>query len=571
MIAAWFGRGPLGRVVAWTRDRWKRFMLSALLGAATVMAAVGLFTTSGYLISRAAEEVAILSLTVAIVGVRFFGTIRALLRYGERLVSHDLAFRSLAELRVRFFERLIPLVPGGLGQPAQGDLLSRFVGDVDRLQDLYLRGLTPPMVAIISGIACVIVAWLILPAAALVLGLMLLLGGILAPWLTRLTARVAGRRQRPARAALSTDLLEMATGSAEIAVAGREQDWLERTEEDDAEVVRLQRRDAISGGLAVGIVTFLAIFTAVAVAAVAIPAVTDGVMAGVLLAAVTLLALASFEGIMPLGQAAAGLDACAESARRIEAVTDRPDPSPDPVDPVAVPNPDRVAFDEVSFSYGPSLPAILDGASFEIGRGEAVALIGPSGTGKSTIAELMVRFRDPESGQIELGGTGMASIAGDRVRESIRLSPQDCYLFTGTLRENISLARPEAEDEVLVEALAEVGLGEWLAGLEDGLETEVGEGGSRVSGGQRQRIAAARCLLSDAPFMVFDEPTAHLDPEGAADLEAVIAGRSRRGAGVLVITHSIADPASYDRVLEILPNGSVVDGPGRNGSGRSVS
>ena len=183
----------------------------------------------------------------------------------------------------------------------------------------------------------------------------------------------------------------------------------------------------------------------------------------------------------------------------------------------------------------------------------------------------MVRFRDPEAGQIQLGGTGMASIEGDRVRESIRLSPQDCYLFTGTLRENISLARPDAEDEVLVEALAEVGLGEWLAGLEDGLETEVGEGGSRVSGGQRQRIAAARCLLSDAPFMVFDEPTAHLDPEGAADLEAVIAGRSRRGAGVLVITHSIADPASYDRVLEILPNGSVVDGPGRNGSGRSVS
>ena len=571
MIAAWFGRGPLGRIVAWTRDRWKRFLLSALLGAATVMAAVGLFTTSGYLISRAAEEVAILSLTVAIVGVRFFGTIRALLRYGERLVSHDLAFRSLAELRVRFFERLIPLVPGGLSQPAQGDLLSRFVGDVDRLQDLYLRGLTPPMVAIISGVACVLVAWLILPVSALVLGAMLLIGGTLAPWLTRLTARVAGRRQRPARAALSTDLLEMATGSAEIAVAGREEDWLERAGSDDAEVVRLQRRDAVSGGLAVGIVTFLSIATAVAVATVAIPSVTDGALAGVLLAAVTLLALASFEGIMPLGQAAGGLDACAESARRIEAVTDRPDPAPDPVDPVAPTDPDRIAFDRVGFSYGPGLPAILDGASFEIGRGEAVALVGPSGTGKSTVAELMVRFRDPDSGRISLGGTDLRSIDGDLTREMVRLSPQDSYLFTGTLRENVALARPEADDEVLGDALREVGLGEWLAGLAEGLETEVGEGGSKVSGGQRQRIAAARCLLSEAPFMVFDEPTAHLDPDGASDLETVITSRSRRGAGILVITHSIADQRSYDRVLEIYPDGSVGERRGPTGTGRTAS
>lgn len=559
MIAAWFGKGPLGRIVAMTRDRWRRFLLASLLGAVTVMSAVGLLTTSGYLISRAAEEVAILSLTIAIVGVRFFGTIRALFRYSERLVSHDLAFRSLAELRVRFFERLIPLVPGGLAQPDQGDLLSRFVGDVDRLQDLYLRGLTPPVVAIISGVACVVIAFLILPGAALVLASMLLLGGTLAPWLTRLTARTAGRRQRPARARLSTDLLEIAAGSAEIAVAGREADWLSQTEADDLVVVRLQRRDAISGGLAVGTVTFLSIAAAVAVAAVSIPSVTDGTLAGVMLAAVVLLALASFEGIMPLGQAATGLDACAESASRIEAVTDRPDPTPDPPDPAEPREPERIAFDRVSFAYGSSLPSILDEASFAVRKGEAVALVGPSGTGKSTVAELMVRFRDPDAGRVELGGIDLTEIEGDFVREQIRLSPQDSYLFTGSLRENVALARPEADDEVLETALREVGLGEWLDGLADGLDTEVGEGGSKVSGGQRQRIAAARGLLSDAPFLIFDEPTAHLDPEGAAELEAVISGRRDSGNGVLVITHSIADPASYDRVLEMTPDGTVVE------------
>ena len=154
---------------------------------------------------------------------------------------------------------------------------------------------------------------------------------------------------------------------------------------------------------------------------------------------------------MPLGQAASGLDACADSARRIEAVTDRPDPTPDPTAPVIPSDPDRVSFKRVTFSYRPELPRILDGATFEVRRGEAVALVGPSGVGKSTVAELMVRFRDPDRGRVSLGGTELTSIEGDLVRDLVRLSPQDSYLFTGTLRENVGLARPEAADELLVQ------------------------------------------------------------------------------------------------------------------------
>lgn len=169
-----------------TRERWGRFGYSALLGAVTVLAAVGLLTTSGYLISRAAEQPEILSLTVAIVGVRFFGITRSLLLYAERLVSHDLAFRSLADLRRRFIEKLVPLVPGGLDQPASGDLLSRFVGNVDRLQDLYLRALTPPFIALATSAVCVAVAAIILPVAGLVLVVMLLLGGVASPALNPL-------------------------------------------------------------------------------------------------------------------------------------------------------------------------------------------------------------------------------------------------------------------------------------------------------------------------------------------------------------------------------------------------
>jgi thiol reductant ABC exporter CydC subunit len=559
LIAERLDRSPLGRAVLATRERWDRFGFSALLGAATVLAAVGLLTTSGYLISRAAEQPEILSLTVAIVGVRFFGITRSLLRYAERLVSHDLAFRSLADLRRRFFEKLVPLVPGGLDQPASGDLLSRFVGDVDRLQDLYLRALTPPFIALATSAVCVAVAAIMLPAAGLVLAVMLLLGGVAAPALTRWAAHSSGRRQAAARADLSGRLLEVTSGSAEIAVAGREDDWLARTSEADARVVALQKRDALNGGLAVGLTTALSAGAAVAVTAVAVPAVADGVLAGVLLAALALLAMASFEAILPLGQAAAVIDACGDAASRIEAVTERPVPVAQPEDPVELPVSGPIAFESVGFSYGPGLPAVLRDATLSLSPGEAIALVGPSGIGKSTISELMVRFRDPDQGRITFGGTDLRSLDPDWLRQAVRLSPQDSYLFTGTVRENIALGKPDADDAEIEAMLGTVGLGSWLEELEDGLLTFVGEGGSRVSGGQRQRIAAARCLLSDARFMIFDEPTAHLDPDGALALETAIVSGRETGTGIMVITHAIAAPESFDRVLEIDSGGGIAE------------
>ena len=549
MIAARLARSPLGRIVLATRSRWRRFLLSALLSAVTILAAVGLLTISGYLISRAAERPEILSLTAIIVWVRIFGFSRALFRYAERLVSHDLAFRSLADLRRRFFERLIPLVPGGLDQPASADLLSRFVGDVDRLQDLYLRALTPPVVAAATGLVCVGVAALMLPAAGLVLAVMLLFGGIAAPGLTRWAARVSGRRQARARAALSGALLEVTTGSAEIAVAGREEDWLRRAESADREMVRLQKRDALNGGMATGLTTMLAAGAAVAVTAVAVPAVDEGVMSGILLAALALLAMASFEAVVPLGPAAASLDSCADAAGRVEEITERPAPVSEPDNPVPLPASGSLCFEGVRFSYSPDLPVVLDRADLQVSPGEAVALVGPSGAGKSTISELMVRFRDPDEGRVTLGGVDLRALDSDRVREVIRLAPQDSYLFTGTLGENVALGKPSAAEEEVSGALGRVGLGPWLAGLEEGLGTFVGEGGSMVSGGQRQRIAAARCLLPDARFMVFDEPTAHLDPDGALSLETALVKGRERGAGIVVITHAIADNANFDRVL----------------------
>lgn len=543
---------PLRRSIAATWERRRLLALSVALGAGAVLASVGLLTTSGYLISRAAQRPEILALGVAIVGVRFFGISRALLRYAERLVSHDLAFRTLADLRARFFSRLVPLLPAGLGDLRRGDLLSRFVADVDRLQDLYLRAVGPPLVAILAGLVAVGVATAILPAAGLALAAMLLAAGVLAPALTRWSARSAGRRQAPARAELGSNLVEIASGAAEIAVAGRERDWLDRSAEASARLTRLQRRDAFSGGLAVGLGTALAAGAAVLLTAVAIPAVESGALAGVMLAALALLAMAAFEAVAPLGAAAASIDACGAAATRIEAVLDRPAPVAEPAVPQPLRSPSALKLRRVRFRYGDGGPWVLDGADLRLAPGSAIALVGPSGCGKSTLAELAVRFRDPVAGSVAIGGTDLREARGEEIRDAVRLAPQDAYLFTTTLRDNVAVGRADASDTEIASALEAVGLGEWLAALPAGLSTEVGERGAQVSGGQRQRIAAARLLLADARFLIFDEPTAHLDPEGAADLQRLLAGLAHRGGpGVLVITHELHDRAAFDEVLEL--------------------
>ncbi len=559
----------LWRAVQATRQRRGLLALSVALGTAAVLAAVGLLTTSGYLISRAAQRPEILALSVAIVGVRFFGISRALLRYAERLVSHDLAFRTLTDLRGRLFSRLVPLVPGGVEGLRRSDLLSRFVADVDRLQDLYLRGLAPPLVAVLAGGGSVLVAALILPRAGLALALALLAAGLLSPALTRRSARAAGRRQAGARAALSGELVEIAAGSAEIAAAGRAEDWIARAERRSEGLAALQRREALSGGLAAGLSTGLAAGATVLVAAAAIPAVHSGALAGVLLAALVLLTMGAFEAVAPLGAAATGVDACASAAQRIEAVLDREPPTAEPARPLPLPAGGELAFERVRFRYAepvdcrvdprfrwsnrqPAAEWVLDGVDLTLGPGRAVALLGASGAGKSTLAELAVRFRDPDIGAVSLGGLDLREAAAEEVRTAVRLSPQDAYLFTTSLRDNVAIGRAGASDDEIAAALAAVGLGEWLAALPAGLETEVGEAGAMVSGGQRQRIAAARLFLAEARFLIFDEPTAHLDPAGAADLHERIAALAEDGPGVLVITHETQGLDAYDETLTLV-------------------
>lgn len=541
--------GILRRLVALSRPPVGRLALSILFGALAVIFGIGLMASAGYLISRAAEQPAILSLTVVIVLVRFFGLARPVARYLERLASHDLAFRVLARVRVRFYERIEPLAPAGLEPYRRGDLVSRMVGDVDALQSLYLRGLGPPIVAVAAGAVAVGIAAAILPVAAVALAAGLLVGGVAVPLVAGLIGRSAGRRRAAAQGHLGAELVELLRGAPELVVYGREVETLDRFREADRALARIGRRDALAAGVADGLGIAVAGITTVAVLSLAVAAHADGRLDRVLIAVLALLALASFEAVTPLPLAARELTSTLASGRRVLELTDREPDVQDPLDALPAP-PARpaVALEGVSARYSPEQPPVLEDFDLMLEPGRKVALVGPSGVGKTTVVNLLLRFLDPVEGRVALAGEDLRHYRQEDVRNAIAVAGQDSYLFSTTIRENVRLARPAAGDAEIENALRQACIWDWVVSLPEGMDTLVGEEGTHLSGGQRQRIALARALLSEAPVLVLDEPTAHLDPETAEALvRDILAAADDRS--VLLITHR---PEGLDLVDEVV-------------------
>ena len=524
-----------------------------LLGVLAVAFGVGLMTTAGYLISRAAEHPPILSLTVTIVLVRFFGLARPLVRYLERLAGHDLALRSLAHIRTTFYRRLEPLAPAGLESYRRGELLGRMVADVDSLQGLYLRGLGPPIVALAVGSLCVGLAASVDPAAGLVLAAGLVASGLAVPVLAGRLTRRAGSRQVTARAELTSRLVEGLRGAPELVVYGRETDTLAGIRRVDAELARLGRRDALVAGLADALGVIVAGLTVAGVLAVAVAAHDSGTLDRVLVATLALLALASFEAVTPLPVAARELSATLAAGRRVLEVTDREPAVRDPVAPLPAPPPAAaVALEGVTARYATGEHVALEHFDLRLDPGRRVALVGPSGAGKTTVANLLFRFLDPEEGAVTIAGRDAREYRQEDVRGIFALAGQDAHLFNTTIRENLRLARPSASDTDLLKALRRARIDEWVSTLPEGLDTRVGEMGGALSGGQHQRLVLARALLADRPVLVLDEPTAHLDPATAERLMDDVLDATL-GQTILLITHR---PEGLDRMDEVVVLGA---------------
>jgi ATP-binding cassette, subfamily C, bacterial CydC len=539
--------GALVRAARAAAPGRRRLWLSIAMGVVAAGAGLGLLATSGYLISAAALGPPILTLTVAIVGVRTFAIGRSASRYLERLLSHDVALRVLATTRGRFYEKLVPLVPAGIPRLRRGDLLSRATADVDALQHLYVRALGPPAVAAAVCALATGVAWAMLPAAGAVLGVVLGVSALLLPLWAGLAGRRAGRRQAPARAALMSEILEAVGFAPELTAYGLEDDRIGRVADADRLQARTSRSDALIGATSSGLLSALGGAAAAAVLVVGVPAVADGRLDGVLLAALALLAIAAVDALAPLPAAAQHLVATATAALRLEEVAEIPPPVRDPDHPRPVGRHPALALEGARVRYGDG-PWVLDGVDLRLEPGRRIAIVGASGAGKSTIADVLVRFRDPDAGRATIDGTDLRDVRQEDLRHVVRLCEQDAHLFAADVRDNVRIGDPSASEERIVDALVRAGLGDWIATLPGGLDTPVGESGMQLSGGQRSRVALARSLLSGAPVLILDEPTAHLDPASARAFIDDLMSAAQEG-GVLLITHS---PVGLDRFDEVL-------------------
>jgi ATP-binding cassette subfamily C protein CydC len=527
------------RILALWRGRSLSLAFGVLVSLAALAVGVSLMGTGGALLAAALSG----GVLAAPVALRALGGARVVLRYAERLITHDATFRALADLRVWFFRNLARSGGGGLGFRQAGDVLGRLVTDVEALDGLYLRILLPlagavllfPVLVILIGQHSV---WLCLAVGALFAIAAFALPAICARW-----AISAGTALADAAGALRIAALDSLTGLREVRAFGAEGRMLAAVQAREASLFGVQRqlsgRAALAGAGAMlcGQISLLAVL--IAAGAEPVPA-----------AVAAFLLVAAFEAVGGLPRAGVLAGHAAAAAHRVLEVAEAPDPVPDPASPRPLPADFTLRFEAVHFRWQPERPEVFDGLTLEIPERARVALLGPSGAGKSTLAALAMRVAIPCQGRVLLGGVDLAELAAADVHRRIGWLAQATHLFDDTIRANLRLARPEADDTMLWAALDAAHIGEMVRALPDGLDTWVGEAGARVSGGQGRRLALARALLSPAPILILDEPCTGLDAETEraflATLNEVAEGRT-----VILITHRLTGIERLDRIWRL--------------------
>ena len=541
--------------LVWPQRWW--VLGTALLAFATLGSGLGLVAMSAYLISRAALVDSTAALGLAITGVRFFAVCRAACRYLERYVGHLATFRVLTRVRVWFFRGITPLAPARLAGGRSGDLLSRILGDIDALQDLVLRVVVP---AVSAGLATALTA-LLLGSFSPWLGVLAVLElgvlGLVVPAATHRLASGPAAALAEADGALEAEAVESVRGLAELVAWGREDRFSEAMAGATDRRAALERRLARVRGGAAATSCLLVGLGAMALLAMAVALVRDGRLDGVHLALVPLVALAAFEAVTPMTGAVEQLSRARTAAGRLEDLLGAQPPVDEPRSPA--PGPARRAggvdlvVDALWFSHGPGGAPVLADLSLRLPAGSVAHLRGASGAGKSTLVEVLLRFHDYHRGSIRVDGTELRDLRPGDARACFAAVQQHDHLFDTSVRDNLLLADPDADDDRLLRALRAADAAGFVAGLPEGLDTRVGEDGANLSGGERQRLMIARALLADAPVLLLDEATAHLDGPTEA---RVLAGARRwqRGRTLVVASHGALPGLAPDVVAEIDPH-----------------
>jgi ATP-binding cassette subfamily C protein CydC len=537
-------------------------LLGVLLSFITLLANVALMALSGWFITAMAVAGAAgmsMNYFTPAALIRAAAIVRTAGRYAERLVTHEATFRLLAELRVWFYRKLEPLAPAGLEAYRSGDLLSRIRADVDTLDNVYLRLLVPAAVALLATVVFTAVLLWYRPVLALVEGLLLLLAGVALPWLVDRLGHRAGRQKVEAAAQLRAALVTDVQGMGELLLYGAADSHAGQVQTLAQELAQRQRTLSGLNGFSQGALGLCANLAMWAMVVLAVPMVSSGTLAAPELAMLALFALASFEAVAPLPLAMQTLGESLAAARRIFSLADSPSAVSEPAEPLAMPPTFAVRVQNVSFRYASESPEVLQGVSLDLPPGRKLAVVGATGCGKSTLASLLLRFREPTGGSLLLNERALDRYSGDAVREHIAALAQQTHLFNTTIRDNLLLARPDADQAAIEQACEKALIHEFIVAQPDGYDTLTGETGVRLSGGQARRVAIARALLKNAPLLILDEPTEGVDPEAAGHIMAnIIAQVEARRQGLLLITHRLQGLQRMDEIL-VMAGGRVLE------------
>lgn len=535
------------------RRYWSWIALSIGLSLASVLANIALLAVSGWFITAmglaGVAGVSMNYFTPAAM-IRAFAIVRTGGRYAERVVSHEATFRLLTGLRTWFYERIEPLAPAGLQGFRSGDLFTRIRNDIDRLELFFLRLLAPAAVALLASLIVVAVLSAYDPLIGVIQLGLFVLAGVLMPLAAMRSGEETSERITENSARLNMLAIDTMEGLAELQLYGQSAAQAARIEllsnrmiADETRLIRLSSLSQTAVGLAANLAMVFALL-------LAIPAVTSGRITPPELAMLAFLALASFEAILPLPLAMQSLPGTLASARRLFALADAVAPVHDPVRPVSMPKDAELLFENVTLTYpGAACPALSE-ISLRLTPGERVAVVGPSGSGKSSLINLVLRFWEPSAGRIMIGGSPLDVLRTEDVRSRFSIVSQNAHLFADTIAGNLRVAKPDATKTEIEEACRIAQIHDFIAAQPDGYETYIGTYGLKLSGGEARRLAVARALLKEAPILLLDEPTEGMDSETEyALLKAVF--ESRPDCTIMLITHRPAAIEMMDKIVFI--------------------